>query len=86
MSCHLGPHVHVMLPVLAAHIDDLSVVSIQQLSPVGSRLAANMKTIHLIVPNNFIAISLPISYATDSSNLQLFMLKLLNITTLIFYM
>jgi hypothetical protein len=72
--------------VLAAHTDDLSVVSVQQLSPVGSRLAANMKNRCLIVSNNFIAISLLISYETDSYNLQLFVLKLLNITTLTFDM
>jgi len=58
MSCHLVPHVHVMSLDLAARTDDLSVVSIQQLSPVGSQLAAIMKNRCLIVPNNFIATSL----------------------------
>jgi hypothetical protein len=72
--------------VLAAHTDDLSVVSIQQLSLVGCRLAANMKSRYLIVPNNFIAISSLISFETDSYNPQLFVLKLLNITTLTFDM
>jgi hypothetical protein len=70
-----------MWPVLAAHTDDLTVVSIQQLSPVGSQLAANMKNRRLMVHTNFIAISLLISHKTDSSILQLFVLKLMNITT-----
>jgi hypothetical protein len=45
-----------------------------------------MKNRCLIVPINFRAISLLISHETDSSILQLFVLKLKNISTLTFYM